>query len=126
MRRMTRILLPGLMMITQTVMNIQGISPEGRIFDGIPNYEFSNIGGFSETLFYDVRYDLPEDIIRNKRDSRFAPGNQPAGVKGITKELLEFIKDRVNPLGFEIDEVTNKLEDEYSNTIVEEYEIEYF
>ena len=126
MRRMTRILLLGLMIITQTVMNIQGISPEGRIFDGIPNYEFSNIGGFSETLFYDVRYDLPEDIIRNKRDSRFAPGNQPAGVKGITKELLEFIKDRVNPLGFEIDEVTNKLEDEYSNTIVEEYEIEYF
>ena len=79
-----------------------------------------------EPLFYDVRYDLPEDIIRNKRDSRFFPGNQPAGVKGITKELLEFIKNRVNPLGFEIDEVRNKIEDEYSNNIVEVYELEYY
>ena len=123
---MIRILLPWLMIITQTVMNTPEISPEGRIFDGIPNYEFSNNAKFSKTLFYDVRYDLPEDIIRNKRDSRFAPGNQAAGVKGITKELLEFIKNRVNPLGFEIDDVRNKFEDEYSNTIVEEYEIEYF
>ena len=123
---MTRILLPWLMIITHTVMNTPEISPEGRIFDGIPDYEFSNNAEFSKTLFYDVRYDLPEDIIRNKRDSRFAPGNQPAGVKGITKELLEFIKNRVNPVGFEIDDVRNKFEDEYSNTIVEEYEIEYF
>ena len=123
---MTRILLPWLMIITHTVMNTPEISPEGRIFDGIPDYEFSNNAEFSKTLFYDVRYDLPEDIIRNKRDSRFAPGNQPAGVKGITKELLEFIKNRVNPVGFEIDDVRSKFEDEYSNTIVEEYEIEYF
>ena len=75
------------------------IGPQGRIFEGNsePSY-------FSEPLFYDVRYDLPEDIIRNKRDSRFFPGNQPAGVKGITKELLQFIKDRVNPLGFHVEE----------------------
>ena len=56
---------------------------------------------FSEPIFYDVRliprshnvsvdirdfrYDLPADIIRNKRDSRYFPGHVPAGVKGITK-----------------------------------------
>ena len=33
----------------------------------------------------DFRYDLPADIIRNKRDSRYFPGHVPAGVKGITK-----------------------------------------
>ena len=32
-----------------------------------------------------VRYDLPADIIRNKRDSRYFPGHVPGGVKGITK-----------------------------------------
>ena len=38
--------------------------------------------------------------IRNPRDSRFFPGNEPAGIKGITKPLLEFIKNHVNPIGF--------------------------
>ena len=64
--------------------------------------DYSHHGyAFSEPIFYDVRlvcrshliwldigdfrYDLPADIIRNKRDSRYFPGHVPAGVKGITK-----------------------------------------
>ena len=54
--------------------------------------------------YRDVRFDLPENIIRNKRDSRFYPGNEPAGARGITKELLQFIINQVNPIGFELDE----------------------
>ena len=45
-----------------------------------------------EPIFYDVRYDLPEDIIRNKRDSRYFPGHVPAGVKGITKVTFFILK----------------------------------
>ena len=64
--------------------------------------DYSHHGyAFTEPIFYDVRlvgrshliwldigdfrYDLPADIIRNKRDSRYFPGHVPAGVKGITK-----------------------------------------
>ena len=93
----------------------------GRIFDGKQDFEFVDTTDFSESQFYDVRFDLPEDIIRNKRDSRFFPGTQPAGVKGITKELLDFIKHRVNPLGFEVDQVREKFEDGHGHIDGEEY-----
>ena len=77
-----------------------------------------------------VRYDLPADIIRNKRDSRYFPGHVPAGVKGMTKvncqgsviiwmviifftkqwlqQVLSFIQNTVNPIGFEVDEIGRK------------------
>ena len=77
-----------------------------------------------------VRYDLPADIIRNKRDSRYFPGHVPGGVKGITKvncqgsdikwmvnifftkqwlqQVLSFIQNTVNPIGFEVDEIGRK------------------
>ena len=38
--RFSNFILPGLMMILQKVMNTPKLSPEGRIFDGTPNYEF--------------------------------------------------------------------------------------
>ena len=44
----------------------------------------------TEPIYRDVRYGLPERIIRNKRDSRYFPGHVPAGVKGITKVLSIF------------------------------------
>ena len=47
---------------------------------------------------------------------------QPAGVKGITKELLQFIKHRVNPLGFEVEEMRAEL----SSIDGEDYQLEYF
>ena len=99
------------------------LSQEARIFDGSSNFDLFDQSNFSETLFYDVRFDLPEDIIRNRRDSRFFPGNQPAGVKGITKELLEFIRHRVNPMGSEVGEERDKFGEEYEvdNYIHEEY-----
>ena len=68
------------------------------VASGSSSYVSSNL--FKEPLYYDVRHDLPEDIIRNKRDSRFFPGIRPAGVRGITKKLLHFIERNVNPLGF--------------------------
>jgi hypothetical protein len=98
------------------------LSPQARIFDGNYDFEFLDQSDFSETLFYDVRFDLPEDIIRNRRDSSFFPGNKPAGVKGITKELLDFIKHKVNPLGFEVSdegrtEEREKFEEGYENAM---------
>ena len=42
------------------------------------------------------------NIIRNKRDSRFFPGNKPAGILGITKKLLFFIENHVNGIGFQV------------------------
>ena len=51
------------------------------------DYDDRYLYHFLDPLYYDVRYDLPEDIIRNKRDSRYFPGHVPAGVKGITKVL---------------------------------------
>ena len=39
---------------------------------------------------------------RNKRDSRFFPGNKPAGILGITKKLLFFIENHVNGIGFQV------------------------
>ena len=54
---------------------------------------------FTEPIYYDVRYDLPEDIIRNKRDSRYFPGHVPAGVKGITKVIIcKFVCQTLNKL----------------------------
>ena len=41
-------------------------------------------------------------MIRNKRDSRFFPGNKPAGILGITKKLLFFIENHVNGIGFQV------------------------
>ena len=41
-------------------------------------------------------------MIRNKRDSRFFPGNKPAGILGITKKLLFFIENHVNGVGFQV------------------------
>ena len=43
------------------------------------------VGAIVRLKITDFRYDLPADIIRNKRDSRYFPGHVPAGVKGITK-----------------------------------------
>ena len=103
------------------------LSPSARIFDGKENFEFLDQSDFSGSLYYDVRYDLPEDIIRNRRDSSFFPGSKPAGVKGITKKLLSFIQQRVNPLGFEVSgqgrsEEREKLEGGYEKSC--EYTIE--
>ena len=49
----------------------------------------------------------------------FLIGNQPAGVKGITKELLEFIRHRVNTMG----EERERFGEEYE---VDNYIHEYF
>ena len=61
----------------------------------------------SDTLYYDAR---PGKVIRNKRDSRFFPGNKPAGVRGLTKTLLYFIQKRVNPLGFVVNDEGKPIE----------------
>ena len=78
----------------------------------------------SDTLYYDPR---PGQVVRNKRDSRFFPGNKPAGVRGITKTLLDFIQRRVNPLGFVVNDEGKPMEkdifeDGYEQDI--EYELE--
>ena len=106
-------------LVWKIVLTVAKLGPEARIFDGSSNFDLFDQSDFSETLFYDVRFDLPEKIIRNRRDSRFFPGNQPAGVKGITKELLEFIRHRVNTMGEERErfgeeyEVDNYIHEEY-------------
>ena len=99
------------------------LGQQARIFDGNSNFDPFDQSDFSETLFYDVRFDLPEAIIRNRRDSSFYPGNQPAGVKGITKGLLEFIRHRVNPMGLEVGQERDKFGEEYEvdNYIHDEY-----
>ena len=98
------------------------LNKQGRIFDGHPETSVHLSELFSEPLYYDVRYDLPEDIIRNKRDSRFFPGNQPAGVMGITKELLNFIQEVVNPLGVEEQKHT-KVFDNQENYYIDENDV---
>ena len=77
-----------------------------------------------DTLYYDP---MPGQVVRNKRDSRFFPGNKPAGVRGITKTLLDFIQRRVNPLGFVVNDEGKPMEkdifeDGYEQDI--EYELE--
>ena len=114
------------MMVTQIASEAKS-SPTSRIYDEDQNLEYLEIPDFSETLYYDVRFDLPEHIIRNKRDSRFYPGTKPAGVKGITKKLLYFIQKRVNPLGFVVNgegksEARDIFEEGYEKSI--EYTIE--
>jgi hypothetical protein len=103
-----------------TVRNHSRMVASSRIFDGDPHPDFpSSTSGqeaFPDTLYYDVRFDLPQKIVRcvgaagmvssqpdarNKRDSRFFPGNRPAGILGITKQLLRFIHNHVNSVGYQ-------------------------
>ena len=76
------------MLLIQTTSNLQHHPYE---YEEIYPYDF-----FSEPIYYDVRYDLPEDIIRNKRDSRYFHGHTPAGVKGITKVIC--CKNNINSI----------------------------
>ena len=111
-------------MLMVTHIDIESVCAEPRIFDKDQDSEFLGKPNFSESLYYDVRHDLPDRTIRNKRDSRFFPGTKHAGVRGITKNLLYFIQKRVNPLGFEVSDQGRSRE---RNTFEEGYEknIEY-
>ena len=117
---MKMILVFQLVLVVVTT-KLSGLS---RIYD---KDEYLQKPDFSDTLYYDVRFDLPKQVIRNKRDSRFFPGTKPAGVKGITKKLLYFIQKRVNPLGFVVNgegrsEERDIFEEGYEKSI--EYTIE--
>ena len=57
---------------------------------------------FHKTMFRNL-YDPPK-AIRNQRDFRFYPGIEPAGVKGVTPKLLDFISGRVMELAMSIQE----------------------
>ena len=92
---------------------------------------------FRDTIYYDgSQYYPPLQIIRNKRDSRFFPGNEPAGVRGITKNILFFIQKKVNPLGFIVNseglsEGKETFEDEYKESVEyyfldNENDVDYF
>ena len=52
--------------------------------------------GYFATIFRDVSYYPRKPTIRNPRDDRFFPGNEPAGVLGLTPADIEFIRTRVN------------------------------
>ena len=54
----------------------------------------------SSTLYRDVSYYPRPRVIRNPRDHRNFPGNQPAGVLGVNRRLLKFIRERVNEVAF--------------------------
>ena len=54
------------------------------------------------TIFRDVTYHPRRPIIRNPRDSRFFPGNEPAGVLGVNGRLIRFVRRYVNPHAFAI------------------------
>ena len=55
---------------------------------------------FKRVLFRDVSYKPRPSVILNPRDDRFFPGNEPAGVAGITPTLLRFITLHVNQVSF--------------------------
>ena len=55
---------------------------------------------FHKTMFRNL-YDPPK-AIRNQRDFRYFPGIEPAGVKGVTPKLLDFISGRVMELAMSI------------------------
>ena len=52
--------------------------------------------GYFATIFRDVSYYPRKPVIRNPRDDRFFPGNEPAGVLGLAPQDIEFIRTRVN------------------------------
>ena len=54
------------------------------------------------TIFRDVTYHPRRPTIRNPRDSRFFPGNEPAGVLGVNGRLIRFVRRYVNPHAFAI------------------------
>ena len=57
---------------------------------------------FHSTIYRDVSYYPRRPTIRNPRDFRNFPGNQPAGVLGVDGRLIRFVRRRVNPLAFAI------------------------
>ena len=56
--------------------------------------------GYFATIFRDVSYYPRKPTIRNPRDHRFFPGNEPAGILGVTPADLEFIRTRVNDAAY--------------------------
>ena len=56
----------------------------------------------TSTIYRDVNYYPRRPTIRNPRDFRNFPGNQPAGVLGVNGRLIRFVRRRVNPLAFAI------------------------
>lgn len=57
---------------------------------------FNDVHQDFATIYRDVTFYPRRPVIRNPRDSRFFPGNEPAGVFGVDSRLLEFIRRRVN------------------------------
>lgn len=45
-------------------------------------------------------HEAPPKVIRNPRDNRFFPGNEPAGIEGISPALFHFITMHVNQVSF--------------------------
>ena len=68
------------------------------------HHYFDNDHEFSDPMYREVEYHPPPPVIRNPRDSRFYPGNEPAGVLGVTPQLIQLIRERVNPVAFAIQE----------------------
>ena len=71
-------------------------------FDQHDHYDLHSASAYSSlaTLYRDVTYYPRRPVIRNPRDSRFFPGNEPAGVLGVSPRLIAFIESRVNSIAF--------------------------
>ena len=63
-----------------------------------------------ETIYRD-RYSPPREI-RNPRDFRNFPGNEPGGVKGVNSKLLNFITGHVMELNVDIKRGANNITSE--------------
>ena len=72
------------------------------------------------------RYDLPEYMVRNKRDNRFYRGNKPAGAMGITKQTLHFLQSYLNPLAFRLQGKLPKQEEEEGEGMLMKFEHDMF
>ena len=70
--------------------------PRIRIHDQYIDDPYEDHFGYFATIFRDVSYYPRKPTIRNPRDNRFFPGNEPAGILGLTPADLEFIRRRVN------------------------------
>jgi hypothetical protein len=63
---------------------------------------FEYHSGYEGELFRDHSKKGQAKMVRNPRDNRNFPGNQPAGINGVTPKLLQFITGHVNQVSFEV------------------------
>ena len=69
-------------------------------YDEYDDYVSLPVLPYRGELYRDVVYGGPKKVIRNPRDSRFFPGNVPAGIMGLTPKLMDFITMHVNQVSF--------------------------